>query len=140
MTTYHDFNMFDGAVLVAEQGKIVYQEAFGMANREWNIPNRVDTKFMIGSVSKPLTAMLVLVYVQRGLIHLDKSLSDYLPEFKDKSAGIVTIRQLLSHTPGMPNYDIMKNFFPDMSRRAFSREEYIRIYCDSALAFTPGTC
>jgi CubicO group peptidase (beta-lactamase class C family) len=139
MTTYHDYNMFDGAVLVAEQGKIVYQEAFGMANREWNIPNKVDTRFMIGSVSKPLTAMLVLVYVQKGLINLDKTLSDYLPEFKNKPAGIVTIRQLLSHTSGMPNYDIMKNFFPEISRRAFTREEYFNIYRDSALAFTPGT-
>ncbi|MBK6828281.1 MAG: serine hydrolase [Chitinophagaceae bacterium] len=139
MTTYHDYNMFDGAVLVAEHGKIIYQDAFGMANREWNIPNRLDTKFMIGSVSKPLTAMLVLVYVEKGLINLDKTLGDYLPEFNNRPAGIVTIRQILSHTSGMPNYDIMKNFFPEMSRRAFTREEYIKIYRDSALAFTPGT-
>ena len=47
MKTYHDYNMFDGAVLVADQGKIVYQDAFGMANREWNIPNRTDTRFML---------------------------------------------------------------------------------------------
>ncbi len=139
MKTYHDYNMFDGAVLVAEQGKIIYQGAFGMANHEWNIPNQVDTKFMIGSVSKPLTAMLVLTYVQKGLINLDKTLGDYLPEFRNRPAGIVTIRQLLSHTSGMPNYDIMKDFFPVMSRRSFTREEYIKIYRDSALAFTPGS-
>lgn len=138
MQTYHSYNMFDGAVLVAENGKIIYKGAFGMANREWNIPNTVDTKFMIGSVSKPLTAMLVLVQVQKGLISLDKTVADYLPQFSGKPAGIVTIRQLLSHTSGMPNYDIMKDFFPNVSRRYFERDDYIRLYIDSSLAFTPG--
>jgi CubicO group peptidase (beta-lactamase class C family) len=51
MTMYHSFHMFDGSVLVAENGKVIYKNAFGMANREWNIPNTTDTKFMIGSVS-----------------------------------------------------------------------------------------
>lgn len=56
MKTYHRYNMFDGAVLVAENGTIIYKDAFGLANREWNIPNRTDTRFMIGSLSTPLTA------------------------------------------------------------------------------------
>ena len=71
MKTYHNYNMFDGAVLVAENGKIIYKDAFGLANREWNIPNKTDTKFMIGSVSKPLTAMLMLIQVQKGLVKLE---------------------------------------------------------------------
>ena len=50
MKTYHRYNMFDGAVLVAENGKEIYKGSFGMANQEWNIPNTTDTKFMIGSV------------------------------------------------------------------------------------------
>ena len=131
--------MFDGAVLVAEDGKIIYKEAFGQANREWNIPNTTETKFMIGSVSKSLTAMLTLIQVQKGLISLDKTVADYLPEFKNKPAGIVTIRQLLSHTSGIPNYDIIKDFFPRISRQYFERDDYIKIYADSALAFTPGS-
>ncbi|MCG2612840.1 beta-lactamase family protein [Terrimonas sp. NA20] len=139
MQTYHRYNMFDGAVLVAENGRIIYKAAFGLANREWNIPNAVDTKFMIGSVSKPLTAMLVLVQVQKGLINLDKTVADYLPGFKDKPAGHVTIRQLLSHTSGIPNYDIMPDFFPVISRRYFERDDYIKLFMDSSLAFTPGT-
>ena len=139
MRTYHGYNMFDGAVLVAENGKILYQEAFGMANREWNIPNTVDTKFMIGSVSKPLTAMLMLVQVQKGLISLDKTIADYLPEFRGKPGAVISIRQLLNHTSGMPNYDIIKDFFPRISRQHFERENYIKVYMDSALSFTPGT-
>jgi len=139
MKTYHDYNMFDGAVLVAEKGKIVYTGAYGLANREWNIPNRTDTKFMIGSVSKPLTAVLMLIQVQKGLIRLDGTLADYLPEYKNKPAANVTIRQLLNHTSGIPNYDIIKDFFPRISRQNFSREGYMKIFIDSALAFAPGT-
>lgn len=139
MKTYHGYNMFDGAVLVAEKGKVVYKAAFGSANREWNIPNTVDTKFMIGSISKPLTAMLMLIQVQKGLIQLNKTIADYLPEFKGKPAAGITIRQLLSHTSGMPNYDIIKDFFPTISRQHFERSEYIKVYMDSALAFEPGS-
>ena len=139
MKAYHNYNMFDGAVLVAEKGKVIYKAAFGLANREWNIPNQPNTKFMIGSVSKPLTAVLMLIQVQKGLIGLDKTIDDYLPEFKNKPAAKVTIRQLLSHTSGMPNYDIIKDFFPRISRQHYSREDYIKLYADSALAFIPGT-
>ena len=139
MHTYHKYNMFDGAVLVAENGKIIYKDAFGMANREWDIPNTIDTKFMIGSVSKPLTATLMLIQVQKGLIGLDKTIEDYLPEFKNKPAAKVTIRQLLGHKSGMPNYDIIKDFFPRISRQNFTREEYIKLYMDSALSFKPDS-
>lgn len=139
MKKYHRFNMFDGSVLVAEHGKIIYQGAFGMANREWNIPNTPDTKFMIGSVSKSLTAVLVLIQVQKGLIGLDKTISDYIPEYSKKNGSQVTIRQLLSHTSGMPNYDIIKDFFPNVSRQYFTRETYVKLFMDSALVFKPGT-
>jgi CubicO group peptidase (beta-lactamase class C family) len=139
MKTYHKYNMFDGAVLVAENGKIIYKDAFGLANREWNIPNSTDTKFMIGSISKPITATLMLILVQKGLVSLDKTIEEYLPDFKNRPAAKVTIRQLLSHTSGIPNYDIIKDFFPRISRQSFSREDYVKIYQDSALAFVPGT-
>ena len=139
MKAYHNYNMFDGAVLVAENGRVIYKAAFGLANREWNIPNATDTKFMIGSVSKPITAMLMLIQVQKGSISLDKTIADYLPQFIGKPAAKVTIKQLLSHTSGMPNYDITKDFFPRISRQYYSREDYIKLYMDSALAFEPGT-
>lgn len=139
MQDYHKFNMFDGAVLVAEEGKVIYNGAFGMANREWNIPNTTDTRFMIGSVSKPLSAMLMLIQAKKGLVDLNKTISDYLPEFSGKPAGKVTIKQLLSHTSGIPNYDIMKDFFPRVSRQEFKREDYVKLYADSALIFEPGS-
>ncbi|MEJ7626228.1 MAG: DUF2200 family protein [Ferruginibacter sp.] len=139
MRSYHQFNMFDGSVLVAENGKIIYKDAFGLANREWNIPNTTGTKFMLGSVSKTITAILMLLQVQKGLIELDKTIADYIPDFSKNNGRRITIRQLLSHASGMPNYDIMKDFFPKISRQNFTREEYINLYKDSALVFEPGT-
>jgi CubicO group peptidase (beta-lactamase class C family) len=139
MKTYHKYNMFDGAVLVAENGKIIYKDAYGLANREWNIPNAADTKFMIGSISKPITATLMLMLVQKGLVRLDGTIDHYLPEFENKPAAKITIRQLLNHTSGIPNYDIIKDFFPRVSRQNFTRNKYVKIYRDSALAFEPGT-
>ncbi len=139
MHTFHHYNMFDGAVMVADHGTVVYKEAFGLANREWDIPNSTDTKFMIGSISKPLTATLILILTEKNLINLDSSLSYYVPQFKDKPASKVTIKQLLNHTSGLPNYDIIRDFFPRISRQSFTREEYLEIFQDSALAFEPGT-
>ncbi|CCH01790.1 Penicillin-binding protein 4* PBP 4* [Fibrella aestuarina BUZ 2] len=139
MKTYHGYNMFDGAVLVAENGHVIYKDAYGLANREWAIPNSTDTKFMLGSISKPLTATLVLILVQKGLIDLDETVAYYLPAFKNKPAANVTIRQLLNHTSGMPNYDIISDFFPRISRQYFTRAAYLTVYSDSALAFVPGT-
>ncbi len=139
MKKYHSYNMFDGAVLVAENGKIIYKDAFGKANREWDINNTTDTKFMIGSVSKPITAYLTLIQTQKGLIDINKTIEDYLPEFKNKPAAKVTVKQLMSNTSGMPNYDIIKDFFTTYSRQNFSRQDYVKLYIDSVLVFEPGT-
>ena len=139
MQTYHRYNMFDGSVLVAENGKLIYKGAFGLANREWNIPNTTDTKFMIGSVSKPLTALLTLILGQKGLLDLDKTISDYIPEYSAKNGKRINIRQLMNHTSGIPNYDIMPDFFPKISRQYFTRQDYIKLFMDSALLFEPGS-
>jgi len=139
MQAYHRFNMFDGAILVAENNKVLYKNGFGMANREWNIPNTTDTKFMLGSISKSLTAYLVLIQAQKGLIDLDKTISDYIPSYSEKNGRQITIRQLLSHTSGIPGYEIIPDFFPRISRQNYTREDYIKLYMDSTLLFKPGT-
>ena len=67
----HKYRQFNGAALVAENGKVVYKGAFGMANIEWNLPNTPDTKFRLGSITKQFTAMLTLQLVEQGKIKLD---------------------------------------------------------------------
>src|SRR5262249_36064141 len=61
---------FDGVVLVARRGKILYQHSFGLANREWHVLNDLETKFEIGSMTKQFTAMLVLQMVNEGRLRL----------------------------------------------------------------------
>ena len=64
MSQYSEYGQFNGSVLVANQGKVIYKKGFGMANMEWNIPNQPNTKHRLGSVSKQFTALLILKLVE----------------------------------------------------------------------------
>ena len=63
---HQDIGAFNGAALVAENGKVIYKKGYGLANFEWNIPNTPDTKFRLGSITKQFTATLILQLVERG--------------------------------------------------------------------------
>lgn len=93
----------NGQVLVAENGRIVYHAAFGMADREAGRANTVDTEFELASVAKVFTATAVLQLVERGRIELDAPLRTYFPDFPYPD---ITIRQLLSHSSGLSDQDI----------------------------------
>src|ERR1044071_981150 len=82
LTLAHKYRQFNGTALVAENGKVIYKGAFGMANMEWNIPNAPDTKFRLGSITKQFTATLIMQLVEQGKIKLDGKLSDYLPDYR----------------------------------------------------------
>jgi CubicO group peptidase (beta-lactamase class C family) len=86
LSTYAEYGKFNGSVLVAEKGKIIYKKGFGSANMEWNIPNQPDTKFRLGSITKQFTSMLILQLVQQGKLKLDAPISTYLPDYP-KSNG-----------------------------------------------------
>ena len=55
---------FNGTVLVAEKGKVIFKKGYGLANIEWNIPHKPDTKFRIGSITKQFTSMLIMQLVE----------------------------------------------------------------------------
>ena len=103
MMGYYRNGLFDGVVLVSEKGQVIYNKALGLADREWNIPMTVDTKFKIGSVSKVFTAFLILQLVQDGRLSLDGTIADYLPDYAGKQKDRITIRHLLTHTSGVLN-------------------------------------
>jgi CubicO group peptidase (beta-lactamase class C family) len=104
---------FSGSVLVARDGRGIYQHAFGYANIEWKIPNDLQTKFEIGSMTKQFKALLVLQFVNESKIKLDGHLSDYLPYYRKDIGDRVTIRELLSHTSGIPNFITAPGFLED---------------------------
>lgn len=98
---YHREAGFDGVVLVARGGEIIFEKAYGLANREWNVANTVDTTFNLASVTKLFTATLTLQLVERGKIKLDDPVSNYVPQWRTDRASSVTVRQLLNHTSGL---------------------------------------
>jgi len=131
---------FSGSALVARDGRILYQHAFGYANLEWKIPNDLQTKFEIGSMTKQFTALLVLQFVNEGKIKLDGLLSDYLPYYRKDIGNRVTIRQLLSHTSGIPNFISAPGFLDGAaSRTAYGVKDFAQKYCSGDLEFEPGT-
>lgn len=91
---------FSGNVLVAVNGKSIYSKSFGYANRELQVKNTIDTKFRIGSISKPITAIAVMVLSEKGLIDLNEHISTYLSDIP-VSWKDITIHQLLTHTSGL---------------------------------------
>jgi len=136
---YADCCQFTGTVLVSEHDKVIFKGGYGLANREWNIPNAPDVKFRVGSITKQFTSMLVLQQVAKGSIKLDGHISDYLPYYRKDTGSRVTIAQLLSHTSGIPSYTDDPKFFPDVSRNYYAVDDFVTKFCSGDLQFEPGT-
>jgi CubicO group peptidase (beta-lactamase class C family) len=99
---------FSGVVLIADNGKIVYEKAFGYREFENQIPLQKTDIFELASVSKQFTAMIIMMLKEKGLLNYDDSVNKYL-EIPYKG---ITIRNLLTHTSGLPDYqDIMDKYW-----------------------------
>src|SRR5580704_12847447 len=105
---------FNGSVLVADREGIIYRGAFGLANRSSNVAFTPDTPSCLASLSKPLTALAVMMLVEKGSIKYDDALSEYIRDLPG-GLGVVTIRQLLSHTSGIPDYSNLNVEHPGMT-------------------------
>src|SRR5207249_2071694 len=139
MSQYADCCSFTGTVLVSDHDKVIFKKGYGLANREWNIPNTPEVKFRLGSITKQFTSMLIMQQVAKGSIKLDGHLSDYLPYYRQDTGSKVTIRQLLSHTSGIPSYTDDPKFFPDVSRNYYAVDNFVKKFCSGDLQFAPGT-
>jgi D-alanyl-D-alanine carboxypeptidase len=129
---------FSGVALVAKQGKVEFEQAYGMADREKKIPNEVNTQFRIGSMNKMFTAVSILQLVQAGKIQLSDPFGKYLPEYANKDmASRVTIEQLLTHTGGTGDF-----FGPEFDahrQELKTLHDYVKLYENRPLKFEPGT-
>jgi CubicO group peptidase (beta-lactamase class C family) len=128
---------FSGAVLVARDGRTLFEGAYGLADRERRVPNAPLTQFRVGSMNKMLTAVATLQLVQAGTLRLDAPLGTYLPDYPNAEvASAVTPHHLLTHTGGTGDI-----FGPEsMARRSELRttEDYLRLYGTRGLRFAPG--
>jgi len=139
MSQYAECCSFTGTVLVSEHDKVIFKKGYGLANREWNIPNTPDVKFRLGSITKQFTSMLIMQQVAKGSIKLDGHLSDYLPYYRRETGSKVTISQLLSHTSGIPSYTDDPKFLSDVSRNYYAVDDFVKKFCSGDLQFDPGT-
>lgn len=139
LSTAHKHQLFNGTALVAENGKIIYKNGFGMANMEWAIPNTPDTKFRLASITKQFTAALTLQLVEQGKIKIDAKITDYLPDYRKDVGDKVTIHHLLTHTSGIPSYTGLPGFFENVSRNPYKVADFVKKYTSGDLEFEPGS-
>jgi CubicO group peptidase (beta-lactamase class C family) len=92
---------FNGTVLVAQKGVVLYKKAFGFANFKTMDTLNVDTKFQLASLSKTFTSVAIMMLQEQGQFHLENTVQDIFPDFPYQG---VTIRSLLCHRSGLPNY------------------------------------
>ena len=138
ISAYAEYGKFNGSVLVAEKGKVIYKKGFGLADMEWNIPNGSDTKHRLGSITKQFTSMLIMQLVEQGKLKLDVPISAYLPDYPKKSGDVITIHHLLTHSSGIPNMTSFPGFLKNISRNSYSPVELVNMSADSTLQFEPG--
>ena len=100
---YHSAHAFDGVVVIRRHGAITYRAAVGESDRSTHRPMRVDALFPLASLTKQVTALLILQEVERGRLKLDEPLSTSLDEHLPAEAAGLTVRQLLQHTSGVPD-------------------------------------
>jgi CubicO group peptidase (beta-lactamase class C family) len=127
------------AVGVAQGGKPVLQKAYGMADLEHDVPNKPDTIFEAGSVSKQFTAAAVLLLAQEGKLSLDDPARKYIPELPDYGVPL-TIRHMLQHTSGLRDWGEIGSIagWPRTSR-AYTHSHVLDIVKrQKSLNFTPG--
>lgn len=125
---------YQGTVLVAKDGKILFKKAYGYADREEKINNTTKTQFLIGSLTKSFVAVSVLQLVEDGLLDLNEPIRTYIPELKDDLGKNLTLHILLKHQSGLvPHLERIIDF----EDKDVSSQEIIDIINTSSLSFTP---
>ena len=124
---YVDAQMFMGSVLVAKDGKAVFNKSYGMADLEWSVPNSPTTRFNIASMTKQFTAAAILLLEDRGKLKTDDLVKKYLPD-APASWDKITIYHLLTHTSGIA--DDAAKYEPGPPEKL--------VFNDKPLNFQPG--
>lgn len=123
-----DASGFNGAVLIAQKGVLIYQRYIGFADSDAKIPLQAHHQFSPGSVGKEVTTMVLMQLIAQGLIQADDPLSQYLPQLPAWSEA-VTLEHILTHTSGLPKIQWHRNIDTPAVIQQIERSE---------LAFTPG--
>jgi CubicO group peptidase (beta-lactamase class C family) len=128
---------FNGSVMLVLDGHIIYDRSFGYGDYTSRTPLSDHSPFQLASVSKQFTAMAIMILKERGQINFDTAVQCYIPEFP---YGNITIRHLLTHTSGLPNYLWFLDDFWTADSIPPTNDDLIRILAQQQfpLNFTPG--
>jgi len=126
---------FSGSVLVMRHNVVLLKASYGLADKEWNIPNSPDAKCRIGSLSKQFTAACILKLIEKGKLSLDDRLYKFIPDFPKGDS--VTIHMLLNHTSGIPVFTYMPEF-QRWLRLPWPEDSMIALLKSKPYEFTPG--
>jgi CubicO group peptidase (beta-lactamase class C family) len=130
---------FSGVVLLARDGVPLFYKAYGYASREFQVPNRTDTKFNLGSINKLFTQIAILQLNEKGKISLDDLLSKHLPDYPNKPAAAkITIRHLLEMSSGIGDF-FGEKFDSTPKNRFRNLSDFLFTFADEPLLFEPGT-
>jgi D-alanyl-D-alanine carboxypeptidase len=127
---------FSGTVLVAKNGLPVYKQAFGLSDQASNLPNRLDTRFNIASITKAFTAIAIVQLAERGLLQFDDRVSQLLPDYPRQVAEQVSVHHLLTHTSGLGNY--WNDDYRARRTELRTVKDYLELIKPQSLDFTPG--
>lgn len=125
-----------GLVALASRGELRHLRTYGMANVELLVPVTIDSVFEIGSISKQFVSAAIMLLVEDGKLELDDPIQQYLHAIPGKWFG-VTIRQLLTHTSGIPDYEEIRTY--DVYRYRLTAEDVMQIAHSRPMDFEPGT-
>ncbi len=130
---------FSGVVLVAHQGKPLLHRAWGLASQEHGTPNRLDTKFNLGSINKLFTRLAATQLIEQGKLSLDDPLGKWLPDYPNADARAkVKVRHLIDMSSGIG--DFFGEKFDAAPKDRFRRNaDFLPLFAADPLAFEPGT-
>lgn len=132
-------DVFSGAILLARNDKVLFKRAYGFANKDFQTPNCLDTKFNLASMGKMFTAIAVAQLVERGKLSYEDSLAKHLPDaIERESAEKIKIKHLLTHTSGLGSY-FTEKFLNSSRSRYRSIDDFFELLKDDKAAFEPGT-
>jgi CubicO group peptidase (beta-lactamase class C family) len=128
---------FSGLVLVAHNGVPVFRQSYGMANYELNAPFTPETVFNVASITKQFTATAILQLQEQGRLNVADPICNYLDDCPAAWRPI-TIRHLLTHTSGIPNYSSLPAWDEELVVRNYTPAELVSLFRDLPLQFAPG--
>lgn len=128
---------FNGAVLVAKDGKVLYQKGFGYRDIDKKIKHDAQSVFQIGSVTKQFTSAIIMQLQQEKKLSVKDKISKYFPAFP--RGNDITIENLLAHTSGIYNYTNNRDFMMSKVAIPHTEEQMIALFKDKPLNFEPGS-